>query len=484
MLLDGARADVFEHLVERGDLPNICRHLLETGGTSPATTVFPSTTGVAYLPLLTGCYPGTCNVPGIRWLDPTGYAGDWWSDREHLRSYCGPQGGLINSDIPAEMPTLFDLVPDSVAMCSPFSRGLPPERNLLGFQRAAWGAVAHYVGYYTGLERAVGRALCRAVPGRHSFVFAVFPGVDGVTHFWDPWHLNVLDMYRVFDGIVGDYAAAGGFEGDQLTLLVSDHGLGPVEHHTDVALELERVGVPVLRHPVVWRRNPQVAVMVSGNASAQLYLRPGVPRSRRFDVSEVEAGSVAGISRHLVRDLATMPGVALVVGTDGADVVLVSREGRARLFEESGGTIRYEPESTDVLGIGGGLRSGREWLARSIASRFPDAPVQLSQLFRSRRAGDLVAIAAEGHDLRLKWEVPEHRSGHGSLTHDHMRCLVAASRQLPGIVRTVDVFPLILQHLGVAVPDGIDGEARAPAALPDAASGSRLPAAAMPTDRA
>ena len=468
MLLDGARADVFEHLVERGDLPNISRHLLETGGTSPATTVFPSTTGVAYLPFLTGCYPGSCNVPGIRWLDPGGYAGDWLRDREHLRSYCGPQGGLLNSDIPAGMPTLFDLVPDSVALCSPFNRGLRPGRDLMGFQRAVYGILGHYFGCYAVLDRAVGRTLCRIASRRHGFVLAVFPGVDGVTHFWDPWHANVLEMYRDFDRIVGEYADAGGFEGDHLTLLVSDHGLAPVERHTDVALELERSGVPVLRYPVVWRRNPQVAVMVSGNASAQLYLRPGVPRSRRFSLPEVEAGSVPGISRHLVRDLAAMPGVALVAGTDSSDVVLVSREGRARIVQEPGGLIRYRPESTDVLGLGSGVRSDREWLAQSLTSRFPDAPVQLLQLFRSPRAGDLVAVAAEGYDLRLKWEIPEHRSGHGSLIHDHMRCLVAASRPIPGVVRTVDIFPLILEHLGVAVPDGIDGVAPASQALPAA----------------
>ena len=59
VMLDGARPDVFDRLVAAGDLPNISRHVLEPGGRVPATTVFPSTTGIAYLPFLTGCYPGT-----------------------------------------------------------------------------------------------------------------------------------------------------------------------------------------------------------------------------------------------------------------------------------------------------------------------------------------------------------------------------------------------------------------------------------------
>ena len=69
LLADGARADVLAEELAAGRLPNIARHLLERGASVPAVTSFPSTTGPAYLPFLTGCFPGTCNVPGIRWFD-------------------------------------------------------------------------------------------------------------------------------------------------------------------------------------------------------------------------------------------------------------------------------------------------------------------------------------------------------------------------------------------------------------------------------
>ena len=460
IILDGARADVFEHLVSAGDLPNMSRHLLEPGGVVPATTVFPSTTGVAYLPFLTGSYPGTCNVPGIRWLDPRQYGGHWWRDRQHLRSYCGPQGGMINDDMPADMPTLFDLVPDSVALCSPFTRGLKPENDRVQLARMVWGGLAHYTAGYGMLERAVGRELCRLAPERHPFTFAVFPGVDGVTHFWDPWHSDVLKVYREFDEIIGEYAEAGGFDGDHLTLVVSDHGLSRVDQHTDISLAFEEIGIPTLRHPVVWRRKPKAAVMVSGNGSVQVYLLPGRQRSGRFGLAEIEGGSVPGIPQTVVRYLASLPGIAMVVAADGPTVWLVSRSGRATLEAVNGGQIRYTPVSADVLELGGGgTHSDREWLQRTLDSPYPDAPTQLLQLFQSPRAGDLTVIAELGTDLRLDWEIPEHRSGHGSLFAEHMRCLVAANKQLRGPIRTVDLFPMILGYLGVAVPEGIDGVA-------------------------
>jgi hypothetical protein len=457
LLLDGARHDVFQHLVRAGDLPNIARHILEPGGVIPATTVFPSTTGVAYLPFLTGCYPGTCDVPGIRWLDPGRYRGRWWRDRRHVRSYCGPQGGLLNADLRPGIPTLFDLIPDAVGICTPFSRGLAVGRERAALARKLWGGLAHYTVGYGVLDRAVGRALRQVAATRPSFVFAVFPGVDGMTHFHDPWHPDVLDMYRQFDAIVGTYAAAGGFAGEHLTLLVSDHGLSPVERHTDVSLELEAMGIPTLRHPLTWRRDPRVAVMVSGNASAQVYLLPGIPRSRHFTVAELDAGAVAGLPADLAERLARLPGIAMVVGTDVHGVTVISRGGRATLEETAEG-IRYRPMSADALSLGGeACLSDRAWHVATLDAPYPDAPAQLLQLFRSGRAGDLVVIAEPGADCRLDYEVPEHRSGHGSLIADHMRCLVAANVRLAGPVRTTDLFPLVLDFLGHNVPTSIDG---------------------------
>src|SRR6478736_8497846 len=72
-LLDGARVDLFGEYLQRGDLPNIARYLVEPGRFTRATTVFPSVTGVAYVPYLTGMFPGRANMPGYRWFDRERY---------------------------------------------------------------------------------------------------------------------------------------------------------------------------------------------------------------------------------------------------------------------------------------------------------------------------------------------------------------------------------------------------------------------------
>jgi hypothetical protein len=457
--MDGARPDVFAYLASRGDLPNISRYVLEQGTSVPATTVFPSTTGVAYLPFLTGCYPGTCNVPGIRWFDRERYAGHWIRDRKHARNYCGPQGALLNTDLDPNLKSIFDFEADSVALCTPFTRGLTPGGERGQLSRLVWGGLAHYTGAYMLVDRWVARALRRVARERPRFTFVVLPGIDGTTHFFDPWHPEVFTAYRQVDAMVGRYAADGGMDGDHLTLLVSDHGMSKIDWHADVSLALEEHGLPVLRHPVLWRKDPVLAVAVSGNGSAQVYLRPGVPTTERWPISAIEAGEVPSIPRDLVEFLLSVDGVALLAGTEGDDVIVRSREGAARLTQVDRDHIRYVPETADVLQLSGRgvTMSDRQWLNHSLDRRFPDAPTQILQLFRSQRTGELALVAEHGADLRLEWEIPEHRSGHGSLTPDHMRCLFASNRPIMGPVRTVDVFPLLLEHLGYEVPAGIDG---------------------------
>lgn len=458
LILDGARPDVLAHLVAAGDLPHLSRHVLEPGGAVPATTVFPSTTGVAYLPFLTGCFPGTADVPGIRWMDVARYGGNWVRDREHVRSYCSPQAARLNTDLRPGMVSLFDREPDAVALCTPFDRGLAPGAERVVVTRALLGTQAHYTSWYEVLDRAVGRALLSVARSRKRLVFAVFPAVDGVTHWLDPWHPRVLRVYRQFDRMFGDYVRHDGLAGDHLALVVSDHGMSKVRRHADVSLALEAAGLRTMRHPLLWRRDPSLAVMISGNAAAHVYLRPGVRRDFRWPLSAIEAGEVPGVPPWIVDRLLGVDGVGLLAATEGDQVVVRSRHGRARIALVAPNGLSYAPESGDALQIGGpATLCQAEWLQATLDGPYPDAPVQLLQLFRSARSGDLVLAAAPGADLRAVWEIPEHRSGHGSLIADHMRCVVAANRPLAGPVRTVDLFPWILSHLGHSIPDGIDG---------------------------
>ena len=120
--------------------------------------------------------------------------------------------------------------------------------------------------------------------------------------------------------------------------------------------------------------------------------------------------------------------------------------------------IRYEPFDGDPLGLGGQPieLEDRDMLLRSRETDVPDAPRQLLQLFQTSRAGDLVLAAGPGADFRGPWEIPEHKAGHGSLIADHMEVPIAVSVPLPAApIRTVDLMPAMLEHIGVTLPEGV-----------------------------
>ncbi len=458
-------------MLAAGELPHLSA-MLETGGRNRAITVFPSTTSVAYLPFLTGCTPGRCNIPSIRWLDRRTYGGRWWRERETVRSYCGYQAARLDGDITPDVRTIFELVPESTGIFTPIARGLTAERDPSRFERQLWGSLAHFALWHQPSDDAVSRHLLRAVDADWRFVFAQFPAVDGYTHQATPDAEPVRRALRRVDatvGLVRERLHRRGELARTLILVVSDHGATVVRAHLDLPTWFRARGIPTLSHPVIWERNPRAAVMVAGNGSAMVYARPGEPRHRRWPVERLRQPDAFGSADDMVSALLAEPSVALVVGesVDGG-VWVGSARGGARLSASEAG-VTYQPLDGDPLGVGGAhTATMRGWLESTWDSPYPDAVFHLLDQFRAERTGDLVVVAREGYDFRERFEVPEHKAGHGSLIRAHMQTPVWASEPVPAMpFRTVDLFPAMLDWLEVPTPDGIDGE---PVWLPRAQS--------------
>jgi len=247
---------------------------------------------------------------------------------------------------------------------------------------------------------------------------------------------------------------------ESLILLVSDHGASSVHTHLDLADWFRTQGVPTLSHPIVWERRPRAAVMVAGNGSAMVYASPGVPRTDRWPMERLRTPAAFGSRGDLIAALVREPSVAFVAAESASGGIWLEGEnGSARISSRSG-DVAYQPLSGDPLLLGGPWSaSPREWLEATWDSPFPDAAFHLMDQFRTQRSGDLLVIAREGYDFRARFEVPEHRAGHGSLIRAHMQTPVWSSQPIPPApVRTVDLFPAMLDWLSVSVPEGIDGE--------------------------
>jgi len=463
-LVDGLRADVAEDMLAAGELPHLAA-MTAPHGVGRAVTAFPSTTCVAYLPFLTGCAPGRLNVPGIRWLDRATYGGRWWRDREAFRAYTGYQAGRLDSDFPGSVRTIWELVPQSLGIFTPIARGLTPRRDPAASSRKLLGSVAHFVVPMHRLEdRVVARHLLRAVDGPWRFIFAQFPSVDGFTHSHGPDAPQVRRALREVDAVVGEVrgALARSEElDDTLILLVSDHGAAAVHTHLDLTDWFRARGVPAVSHPDVWAARPRVALAASGNGHSMVYAQPGVIRKDRWPVWRLRRPDAFGSGTDLVAALAAEPGVAFVAGESGrGSVEIVGRAGTAEV-RRAIDRIAYIPLTGDPLELGGArIARPDEWLAAAGDDAYPDAAVQLLDQFRASRTGDLVVAAREGWDLRNRFERPEHRAGHGSLVRSHMLIPCWASERVPATpLRSVDLFPSMLDWLGEPVPPGICGTA-------------------------
>lgn len=464
ILADGARHDVFSELIAEGELPNIARAFAEPGTRRRATSVFPSTTGPAFLPFLTGCCPGTMNMPGIRWFDRAVWAehGPFMiTSNPAFRSYVGIETYRMSGDIRREHETVFEIVPRSLNIFNRINRGIAFQGDPTFISHAWWWLVAHETGRWDLVSRRARRHLLRALDGDPQFVFCLVPDIDEFSHYTHLRSDATIAAYRRLDGMVGDVfhqLEQRAWRDDTLVMIVSDHGHLTVNTHLGLPEWVrDEVGMKPLYYPKIWKRWFDSAVMVSGNGMAHIHVRQGNRWTRESAWDEYLGDRHAD----LLGGLLTRPEIDIVATRrEDGTIIVRSHRGESAITLLPDGELEYQAKSGDAFGYAGigGVYHPDALLALTQDTRYPDAPVQLAQIFRSPRAGDLVVSAAPGYDLRDKHEWPEHRSGHGAIHADHMVVPWFSTLPLPDVpLRTVDAFPVILRWLGREVPDGIDG---------------------------
>jgi Type I phosphodiesterase / nucleotide pyrophosphatase len=452
LVADGARPDAL-----RGDLhalPALAR-LRHDGALHEVTSVFPSVTGPAYAPFLLGRFPGGIGLPGLRWYDRTRETCAW---PDYARSYVGWQMAAINTDIAAS-PTIFELVPRSLAAMSVITRGLPRAAQIGGLtpRSAARAAITHFRGAaeaWLDVDRDVGDEVVRRTrEERPDYVFAALTGVDKASHARGPADALVADALGIVDDVVARLRAdaeAGGYWAETHLWIVSDHGHGAVHTHEDLASLVAGFGPRTIAHPFTFGpgRAPEVAVMVSGNAMAHLYLDLPDRVRRWWD-------ALAPRWSPLVEMLLARPAVDVVLLPESPTRCIVTTAGRGdAVLERDGAVLRYRRTSGDPLGYGADLEGSADALHdRTRDSDYPDAIVQVLALAGSARAGDVILSAAPGHDLRSRFEPIPHRSAHGALHREHMLVPLLVNRPTARRPRrTTDLFPSALAALGRPAP--------------------------------
>ncbi|HEY7535689.1 MAG TPA: alkaline phosphatase family protein [Thermodesulfobacteriota bacterium] len=455
-MADGARADVFEELLSRGDLPNISKYIVDRGTFTKAVSVFPSTTGPAYAPFLLGRFPGRCNLPGIRWFDRKLYAEKVFS-LYRFRSYVGLESLLMNRDISKDVQTLFEIFPRAVNIMNELSRGAAIKGYKTRFLRSYYKLKGHFNNRWDEVDIASRELLLDSLKDYPQFGYIAFLGIDTYSHLNHPFHHKVIESYFRIDESVGILAKTLqniGRLDETLLIITSDHGLTPTHSHFDSVSFMNRLGFKTFHYPKIFKyyRSADAANMISGNAMTHLYLKSPQGWEKKNTFEQLT---------RLVESLIERQEVDIVAGHDEKGRARIkSKRGEALTWLDKDGFIGYERLDGDPFGYNGmPARMDKEQsLKYSFYTKYPDALLQIIQLLESPRSGDLVVSAKQGFDLRAKHEKPEHCSSHGALFREQILVPLGINIKInKEFVRTADLYPTILHLLGKPIPEGCDG---------------------------
>lgn len=458
LLADGIRPDTLRSAIEAGKVPALAR-LRDEGACHTITTCFPSVTGPAYTPFLLGRFPGPVGLPGLRWFDR---ARTTCSFPDYTRSYVGPQMNRVNTDLDPNAPTIFELCDRSLGSLSPITRGLHKGNRLGRFtpRTALRVARTHFSGNVAGwldIDREIADLVIDHIRDQQPrFTFAAMVGIDKASHAaGQPSALMERALAIVnatTERIRADAERDGRWESMHLWL-TSDHGHSPVTTHEDLAGLFASWGFRTVAHPWVFTPRPEVAVMVSGNAMAHVYIDVR-SRTRTF-WREMSGRNHAIVERLLQRqsvDLAILP------HADGATVR--SRERGDGEIAARADRLSYRRSSGDPLALGRDVcdATADECYDLTVETDYPDSILQIARLAASPRSGEVILSAARNWDFRSKHEPIPHVSAHGALHRDHMLVPLLTNRRYPGTPRrTTDLMPSALSVLRLPIPEGLDG---------------------------
>ncbi|HPF37523.1 MAG TPA: alkaline phosphatase family protein [Phycisphaerae bacterium] len=438
--VDGLDTDRLEAINAVGAAPAIRRHFIEGGlAFSHASACFPTVTYSNAVSLMTGRYPGRHGITANEWFD-----------RSTLR-YQDYATALTYLDVDSDFGcrTIYELLAPALTssvQCAA-ARGASwrwQSQLANGFNWAA--------GDYEAVDTRVGRRIqsvirraCRtnAWPVFQTYYF---PGADKVAHERGVASARYAAAVENIDARIGEIIdsielAAGPHRTDYW--LVSDHGqMNCVNHHViDIARRIHDVaGVRVVEAERRPATDDADVVLVAGRRHAMIHVRGAADWTTPPD-----AAAVQRVVDALCQDGAATPihGVRCIYfRLNDAKIGIRDATGERVVTRES------------------------PCIRRVIATERSSFETELSALFESSRAGDIIVLADASHDFQHK-----DCGGHGGATPRERRIPlflkgpgVPAGVQCDKPVRIIDVMPSILDRLGYAdrLPPDLDGHSLNP----------------------
>jgi len=263
---------------------------------------------------------------------------------------------------------------------------------------------------------------------------------------------------------------------DETSIVISsDHGLRSTNLHFDLGNFLTTVGLDVRCFPVTFLQGLgefDAVVAISGNGMAHIYLAAEGAEEKAFPLQYIrhdwkQKPKLEDLENYKIRKgrvniiylLRHLLPVQHVFAAENKTIFhIYSQDGHGIIRKSGKNEYSYDIlEGEDPLGYAsivedgkfayGELLDDQEWLSATCEAKFPDVPVQVSQIFESQRSRDLIVTSRLGWDLMP--ELQPHRGSHGGLHAAEMKVPLLIANPPYEIeseqpLRTLDVLNILL----------------------------------------
>lgn len=457
ILIDGLSQEYFKTSLDNGRLPNI-QKLIQSGTyIENGISSFPSMTGYAFYPFITGHDAVESGIIGLRWFDRA-------RDKGNLRNYVGRTNVWMNQDITDTIQTFFESSEGQYtsSINSYMNRGVADSKftgwthttakfegkGIFSAIKAIPIAGAHLAKNHYQHESEVMEMAISQLKQNPKLQWVTLPSPDATIHV-NGMTDEYTNLLHHIDSLIGILILAIQDEGqseDRMIAILTDHGIATVKKNIDfiseaksmAALDLERGNAVnytsmLLDTPLEKFVDLDGHFVINGNLCAMLYLRDphkngteswrtNLPYGRLIHYTS-QSGTI-----DIPKQISKIDGVDLLIYRTGKDIITIRKQEELATITIANGSYRYETEVGDPLGysdisLGDTLMTANQWLKATINTKYPDALHRIVRLMDSPVVGDLVLTSKVGYDFASDYEaiVGNYRGGHGGLEAGQLR---------------------------------------------------------------
>ena len=494
LLIDGLSQAIFDKNLQANQLPNLQQLIQSSTYIKNGIGAFPSMTGYAFYPFITGEDATTSGIYGLRWFDRS-------LEKGNLRNYVGQTNIHMNRDIVSLQKNIFELSGDqyTCSINSYMNKGVK-ESALTGWRHTTskfehtplfrFLAALPYFGkritadFFEHETYAMGLAK-QQLKRNPKVQWVTLPSLDAMNHI----HGTTADYSSLLihvDSLIGDFIKTIDDLGQSNTralAIITDHGISDVHQNIDLrnnfknklGLNLER-GASVhlltdeLKTPLGEFENKDGYFVINGNLSAYLYMRNPTETNiklswrKKLSLAQLQTYQTPKGPKNLLDFLAQQEGIGLIAAQQNDTTIWVQVGDKTATIVKYQDGYRYTPILNDPLGytkdtlatklIGPQFHSADTWLKHTIQTNYPDAIYRLYELMSKSDVGDLLICSKKGYDLAADYElfVGNYKGGHGGLHKDLLQVpyILHLPNQTPtqlDFARSEEVGQLIKQYL-------------------------------------